>query len=193
MTFEGACIIASLNLIAPMINDISALDCELYKLNEFEKFDSAPWNDLATACIGPESLFDSTNCQRLPVTNVMNEPAFPLYSEDKANDFFDSQTKITSCDGWFSGPPPQGQCSCSDVSALKTLGSERRRKMLEVHESRVASANQIRKNRKIAIDVITKLLLSLKSKDQAQFASIREMYSNVLSDNIEEAKPLTKV
>jgi hypothetical protein len=167
-TLTGACILASMNLISPGIHDVATLDCELHRLQILTAADASEWDEFATACLSKEALTNSQNCPRIPMFQVGETPVYPLYQEETALAFFDTQTSTDSehCTAtkWFvptSDPhagPDSTTCSCPDLIALKTLGSRRRTQVLNAHRARTEAANSVRNRRKIAADVLKRAL-----------------------------------
>jgi hypothetical protein len=140
MYHAGACVLAGLALLSNRLNDVSVLDCELYRLNKLIAGDAGEWDDLATACLSPTSLLESANCARVPAFHVSGTPVYALYNETAANAFFEAVAihGASHCSWFFSD-----DVACKDVTALRTLGSERRNQFLLTHRSRMAAAGRL--------------------------------------------------
>jgi len=172
MYHAGSCVLAGLALVSNHINDISVLDCELYQLHQLVTGDASEWDTLATACLSPGSLLDSTNCARIPAFHVSGTPVYKLYNETNANAFFESIAMHGSshCSWFFTD-----DVACKDVTALRTLGSERRNHFLRTHRSRLAAANAVRQQRVMAVTVLENTIAALCSKHDC--SSVRTLYT----------------
>lgn len=175
---EGACILAALRLATTGIHDIASLDCELYRLNLLVTADAAPWDPIATACISRDTVTDSTLCEKIPTVVVNNVPAYPLYNEAVGNEFIERQTgiQINNCNSWFAPPLDPNQCKCTDVVALKTLGSPQRDRIISMHKKRSTAAQAVRARRTKVIKVIERALAAATASDPAQTQRARDMY-----------------
>lgn len=178
---EGACIIAALHLTTSGMHDIAALDCELYRLNLLVAADAAPWDNIATACVAPRALTDTDACERIPTVVVNNVAAYPLYRKDKGDAFLTSQTglQLDDCNRWFPLPIDEDQCSCSDVAALKTLGSPQRNRIIRVHNKRVSAANAVRDRRTRVIEVLEKAIRAALVANPTASSAARALYSDI--------------
>ena len=176
---EGACIIAGMQLLASGFHDIAALDCEKYRLTQLVEADAAPWDNIATACISPTTLTDAADCNRIPILTVNNIAAFPLYNRATGEAFFALQTSIPmhDCNAWFRFAPGPGQCSCTDITALKTLGSPVRDKMIALHIGRADAADAIRARRKKILEVIQRAIDTVLAASPAVCATARALYA----------------
>ena len=174
---EAACIVASLHLAG--YYNIAALDCEKFRLEQLIEADSAPWDTLATACLTKTTLTSAEKCERVPSIIVGGIPAYPLYHEAMADAFFALQTEVPEqhC-SWFSSTTPHpDQCECTDVVALKTLGSPRRSAVLSVHAARVAAANAVRNRRADEIAVLQNAAHELGRAHPEEIAATRRLYA----------------
>lgn len=176
MNFTGAeaCVIAALSLSTPQISDVSRLSCRLFTLERLTLLDAAPFDVLATACATPHTLTDSAGCSTLDRSlpeRIDGKTVYPLYNATLASAFFESQTSVqldhlpqcSESTSFFSGLvgeqvlPAPDLCSCSDIVALKTLGSPRRAAILAEHERRAAAADDLRANRVVELELVRKL------------------------------------
>jgi hypothetical protein len=179
-TLTGACVIAALQLLSPGMHDVAVLDCELHRLSILSKADAAEWDDLATACISPDTLTSTAMCPRLPLMQMGGTPVFSLYNPEAAVAFFDEQTTKTvdHCSTWYFGEEQNPEaCSCNDLVALKTLGSHRRKQVLLAHAARTEAAAHVRARRTLAVRVLQQAL-TLRCADAAiDCDAVRTMYA----------------
>jgi len=180
----GACIIASLHLMTPGFHDIASLDCELFKLTSLRDADAAPWDDLATACVSPDTLLSSDECPRVPLVFAGTD-AYPLYKLTDGVDFFARQTGVqsTDCGRWFAEPSVEGQCTCDDITALKTIGSPARTRMLQVHTNRARAADGVRARRTGAILILERAIATVLTIAPAASKHARSVYDASLVIN----------
>lgn len=175
MVLAGACVLAALNLLSPVVHDIAVYDCELFRLTAVQALDAGEWDDLATACLTPASMLDADSCPRSPIERVGGASVYPLYSEKDATEYFDALTRHGPSDcSWVFGSTTT--CSCQDVTALRTIGSERRSAILATHAERVAAATAIRNQRTLALTVITKAVQTLCANESALCVATRALY-----------------
>ena len=172
-TGTEACLIAALSLSTPPLSDLARLSCRLFTLERLTLLDAAPFDPLATACATPTTLIDSTDCSSLDRSlpeRIDGQNVYALYNASVASAFFETQTAV-QLDAHCSGTPnffgtfgasssdlfdPE-LCSCTDILALKTLGSPRRAAILEEHERRAAAASELRANRITELSLVKRL------------------------------------
>jgi len=169
MYLAGSCVIAGLSLLGEVLNDVSTLDCQLYRLQQLIASDASEWDDLATACIGPGSLLNSDSCARIPKMHISGRPVYALYNPKIADDYFATIVNMKSCSWFYSD-----DLACEDVTAMRTLGSERRNRFLNIHKSRTDAANAVRQQRKVAVAVLENTIKKLCEKHDCE--SVRLLY-----------------
>ena len=161
LTGSSACLVAALSLSTPL-SDVARVACRIFTLERLTHLDAAPFDSLATACVTPSTLLDSTACaspdRSLP-ERIDGNVAYSLYNASAAQFFFDAQTAVQldfvpHCAGsplFFSSFADSASsellCTCDDIRALKTLGSPRRVALLAEHDRRSAAADSVRADR----------------------------------------------
>ena len=171
-TGTEACLIAALSLSTPPLSDLARLSCRLFTLERLTLLDAAPFDPLATACATPSTLIDASDCASLDRSlpeRIDGQNVYALYNASVASSFFEAQTSVqldAHCSGAnffgsFGGSsadsPSTELCSCSDILALKTLGSPRRAAILAEHDRRAAAASDVRANRVTELSLVKRL------------------------------------
>ena len=166
----GACVLAGLMLVDSGVNDVSTLDCELYRLTELIANDVSEWDNLATACLGPGSLLTAETCPRIPKLHISGKPVYPLYNEASANEYFTKIVSLQTCSWFFSD-----DVACKDISALRTLGSERRNQFLDIHRLRADAAIAVREQRLVSLAVLENTIKSVCTNIEC--GAVRALYT----------------
>jgi len=141
-----ACLLLRLALTVP-VKTIAGLSCNIETLSALRDADVALEQSTATACVTLDSLIHSeTACDN----NVTLSPggkevqAYRLYNETHGSNLLTlASYTMSEC----TCPVLDFQCKqrCVDMSALRTINSEVRTSIFQLHEKRSAAAQQVRR------------------------------------------------
>ena len=177
----NTCLFSINLLLSGPLKEALDLQCSIEKLQLLKTLDASPFDEYATACVSTETLtrmsqplLDKSNCKK---TFAVEESfgfsnLYALYvrsTAEKEIEMLSMHHPVCEC-SWNS----QDRCQeCYDIKALKTIGSEGRLKILQLHEKRATAAENVREKR----DQL--LLLAKKAWDL--MCSQDESYKNACS------------
>lgn len=161
-----ACLLLKLALTLP-VRTVAGLTCNIETLVALQHADVALEQSSATACVSLESLIHNGECNNTIslVAGGKTEKAYQLYNETHAGNLLTLATfSMSEC----TCPVLDFGCKqrCSDMKSLRTINSDHRTSIMELHKLRSEAASRVRDEYAFLITAATQLLDRACSDDE---------------------------